>query len=286
MLADIVVTSTGILRDAREFEWPGRLRELQEALTTASAEHRLLTVESMGCLPAPLENSQNIPGPSSNIEQLKDLSKPYVLFPCRPAVDKGLGFFLAIAERLRADNIACVAVQAPAQGANSKNLAGNAPICWLPWLSEEELLVAMRNAACTVLPSVTEGFGLAAAESISQSVPTLYQEIGGHHGLRTLPNALPVSLTTSERAHLYDLWLELIDVHTDRWQVWSRHERSLKPLVDRWVDAIRSVVLADAGMPRNGNGHFLERPVEEQWGSKLRHRIEITNGKTEQVVSN
>ena len=36
-------------------------------------------------------------------------------------------------------------------------------------------LVAMRNAACTVLPSITEGFGLAAAESISQGVATLYQ---------------------------------------------------------------------------------------------------------------
>ena len=52
MMADIVVTSTGILKDAREFEWPDRLKELQKALTTASAEHRVLTVESMGCLPA------------------------------------------------------------------------------------------------------------------------------------------------------------------------------------------------------------------------------------------
>ena len=57
MMADIVVTSTGILQDAQEFEWPDRLKELQKALTIASAEHRVLTVESMGCLPAVPKNS-------------------------------------------------------------------------------------------------------------------------------------------------------------------------------------------------------------------------------------
>jgi hypothetical protein len=276
-MADIVVTSTGILKDAREFEWPGRLKELQKALTIASAERRVLTVESIGCLPAAPKDSQNKPIPSSNMETLKNVPKPYVLFPCRPSVDKGLGFFAAIAERLRADNIACVAVLPPAQPAGSENPIRNAPIYWLPWLSQDELLVAMRNAACTVLPSITEGFGLAAAESISQGVATIYQQVGGHHGLQALPNAMPVPLTTSERAHLYDLWLELIDIPADRWSVWTRHEISLRPLVDRWVEAIRSVVhRAEGGMQRNGNSHFPERPVEEQWGNKLRSRIEVT----------
>jgi hypothetical protein len=59
MMADIVVTSTGILKDAREFEWPDRLKELQHALIIASAEHRVLTVESMGCLPVAASDSQN-----------------------------------------------------------------------------------------------------------------------------------------------------------------------------------------------------------------------------------
>src|SRR5213078_239483 len=113
----------------------------------------------------------------------------------------------------------------------------NAPIYWLPWLAQDELLVAMRNAACTVLPSLTEGFGLAAAESISQGVATLYQQVGGHHVLQPLPNALTVPLTTSERAHLYGLWAELIDNHTDPWSIWARHEISLRPLIDKWVEA-------------------------------------------------
>ena len=47
-MADIVVTSTGVLRDAREFEWPDRLEELQKALTNASDENRLLTVNPRG----------------------------------------------------------------------------------------------------------------------------------------------------------------------------------------------------------------------------------------------
>jgi len=277
-MADIVVTSTGILKDAREFEWPGRLKELQKALTIASTEHRVLTVESTGCLPAAPKSSQNKLTPSSNMENLKNLPEPYVLFPCRPSVDKGLGFFAAIAERLRADNIACVAVEPPAHRAKSSNPARNAPIYWLPWLGQDELLVAMRNAACTVLPSITEGFGLAAAESISQGVPTLYQQVGGQHSLHALPNAQPVPLTTSERAHLYGLWSELIDTHPDSWSVWTRHEISLRPLVDRWVEAIRSVVhRADGGIGGNGNGHFPERPLEELWGNRLRRRIEVTN---------
>ncbi|HJP93667.1 MAG TPA: glycogen/starch synthase [Pyrinomonadaceae bacterium] len=266
MMANIVVTSTGILKDAREFEWPDRLKELQKALITASAEHRVLTVESMGCLP---RNSEKRLTRSSNLENLKNVPSPYVLFPCRPSVDKGLGIFAAIAERLRGDNIACVAVQRPTPRAQPTN--ENASIYWLPWLTQDELLVAMRNAACTVLPSITEGFGLAAAESISHGVRTLYQEVGGHHSLPALPNALAVPLTTSERAQLYDLWSELISVDPDSWAIWTRHEISLRPLVDKWVDAIRSVVYrTDGGIE---NIPFPEPPVEERWGNKLRHRI-------------
>src|SRR5260370_13313441 len=40
MMADLVVTSTGILKDAQEFDWPDRLEEFQQALTIASSEHR------------------------------------------------------------------------------------------------------------------------------------------------------------------------------------------------------------------------------------------------------
>ena len=264
MMADMVVTSTGVLKDAREFEWPGRLKELQEALTIASDEHRVLTVESMGCLPP-----KNSLTKSSNRENLKQVPSPYVLFPGRPSIDKGLGFFAAIAERLRAENIACVAVQRPAQQARPENPSRDAPIYWLPWLSQDELRVAMRNAACTVLPSITEGFGLAAAESISQGVTTLYHEVGGHHSLQGLPNAVAVPLTRGEKARLYGLWSELIDTHPDSWAVWSRHEVALTPLVDKWVEAITSIVYG----PGSENGYFSEPPVEERWGNKLRDRI-------------
>jgi glycosyltransferase involved in cell wall biosynthesis len=275
MTADIVVTSTGILKDAREFEWPDRLKELQHALIIASAEHRVLTVESMGCLPVAASDSQNKMIHGSNLEKLKNLPSPYVLFPARPSLDKGLGFFATIAERLRADNIACVAVQRPAPPAMPANPSRDAPIYWLPWLTQDELFIAMRNAACTVLPSITEGFGLAAAESISQSVATLYQQVGGHHGLETFPNAMPVSLTTNERAQLYRLWSELIEFH-DSWPVWKRYEISLRPLIDRWVEAIRSVVYGQNGVMREiEKADFPEVPVEDRWANRLCRRIEV-----------
>lgn len=271
MMADIVVTSSGVLHDAREFEWPDRLRELQQALTNASAEHRVLTVESTGCLPE-IPNSQDKPIDDTNVESLSNVPSPYVLFPSRPSVDKGFGIFAAIAERLRADNITCVALQRPALRSRSGNPSRDASIHWLPWLAQKELHSAMRKAACTVLPSLTEGFGLAAAESISQGVPTLYQQVGGHHSLQSLPNALTVPLTTSERARLYSLWSELIDKHVDPWSIWARYEVSLRPLIDKWVEAVRSVVRRQVG--RIANVQFTERPVEECWGNKLRHRIE------------
>jgi len=274
MMADIVVTSAGILKDAREFEWPDRLKDLQSALILAAAEDRVLTVESIGCLPVAAGDSQNKMIPGSNLEKLKSVPSPFVLFPARPALAKGFGFFAAIAERLRAYNIACVAVQHPAPSAKPPKPSRKANIYWLPWLTQDELLTAQRNAACTVLPSITEGFGLAAVESISRSVATLYQQVGGHHGLERFPNAMPVSLTTDERAQLYGLWSELIEFH-DSWPVWNRYEISLKPLIDRWVEAIRSVVYRpNGGMRGIENAHSSAPPSEERWANRLRRQIE------------
>lgn len=260
MMADLVVTSTGVLKDAREFEWPDRLKELQRALTTAVAEDRVLTVESTGCL-AEVPNDS----PVSNLEALKNVPSPYVLFPGRPTVDKGFGFFAAIAERLQTYNIACVAVHRPAeQAVECRN------IYWLPWLTQDELLIVMRNAAGTVLPSITEGFGLAAAESITQGVGTLYQQVGGYHSLRGLPNAFPVALTTEERAQLYGLWSELIEMYPDFWPVWCKHEKSLTSLINKWVEAILSA--ANSAPRVNDKPQF---PVEERWGNRLRRRLEM-----------
>jgi glycosyltransferase involved in cell wall biosynthesis len=268
MMGDIVVTSSGVLKDACEFEWPGNMKALQQALLTASAEDRVLTVESAGCLPPVSQNSADkIP----QISTLENLNKPYVLFPGRPTVDKGLEIFAAMAERLRADNIACVAVRPPSTKANTESQSRNLSIQWLPWLSQQELRVAMRNSACTVLPSITEGFGLAAAESISLGVPTLYQQVGGHHGLQARPNAVPVSLTTTERELLYGLWSELVSTHPDSWTVWTRHEASFRPLVDKWVEAIR-LVIKDGVTVEHASAS--EHPADERWGNKLCERIE------------
>ena len=253
--ADVVVTSSGILKDACEFIWPEPLRDLQSALTVASREARVVTVESTGCLPNRSQKRDQNP----NLTKLK----PYVLFPGRPSVDKGLGIFAAIAERLRADNITCVAVKRPIQ-AESENPNLSAPINWLSWLTQDELVVAIQNAACTVLPSITEGFGLAAAESIDLGVTTLFHEVGGHHALSRLPNAVPVSLTSAERSLLYGLWSELFGSE-DYWAVWASYEKLLEPLIERWVEAIRSVVFG--GVFRNSES--VEWPIEEQWGSRL-----------------
>jgi hypothetical protein len=273
MMADVVVTSMGILKDAREFEWPDGLKELQKALTTASAENRVLTVESMGCLPEVWKNSENKLNPSSNLENLKNLSSPYVLFPSRPTITKGFGIFMSIAERLQAENIACVAVGAPAPDPRLENPSRNTFVHWLPWLPQEEFPVALHNATCTVLPSISEGFGLTAAESITLGVPTLYHQVGGHHGLQERPNGLPITLTTSERAHLYRLMSELSATYS--WAVWTRHEKSLQSVIDKCIEAVRSMTYrGKVPFAPTENPYIASQPIEqEQWGNKLLHRI-------------
>jgi hypothetical protein len=270
MMADVVVTSKGILKDAREFEWPDRLKELQQALTTAAAQDRVLTVESMGCLPVVPKNGNQL-SRRSTLKTLENLPSRYVLFPGRPTVDKGVGIFEGIAERLRAHNIACVAVRGPVKK-KLKNPFRNGHVHWLPWLTQEELMIAMQNATCTVLPSITEGYGLAAAESINLGVATLYHQVGGHHALQPFPNAQRVPLTIGEREQLYRLWSELIATHPDSWSVWTRHENSLTPLIDKWVEAIRSVNQRSNGKTPPD---LVGRPVAaEQWGNKLLRRIQ------------
>lgn len=272
-MADIVVTSMGILKDAREVEWPDGLRELQKALTTASSENRVLTVESMGCLPGVGKNAENKLYPSSNLENLKDISLPYVLFPSRPTITKGFGIFTTIAERLQADNIVCVAVGPPAPDARLKSPIQKGLVHWLPWLPQEELPVAMHNATCTVLPSITEGFGLTAAESITLGVPTLYHQVGGHHGLHERPNGLPITLTTGERANLYRLMSELSTTYS--WAVWTRHEKSLQSVIDKCIEAVRSMTYrGKVAFAPTDYSHLASQPIEaEQWGNKLLHRI-------------
>jgi hypothetical protein len=271
MMAEIVVTSKGILKDAHAFEWPGRLKELQKALVMASSENRVLTVESIGCLPEDAKNSDE-PISNTNLDSLRDLGSPYVFFPCRPMIDKGFGIFAAVAERLRAYGIASVAVQRPHHTSTWQRPTRNG-VHWLPWLSQKDLLLAMRNAACTVLPSLTEGFGLVAAESIRAGVRTVYHEVGGHHGLREQPHAHKIPLTMNEREQLYSLWSDLIDTHPDSWSVWRRHETSLRPLVNKWVEAIRSIVnLPNDGAP---GAEFGDVQLEkERWANRLRDRLE------------
>ncbi|HEV2834009.1 MAG TPA: glycosyltransferase [Pyrinomonadaceae bacterium] len=270
MMADVVVTSLGVLKDAREFEWPNRMKELQNALTIASAEDRLLTVESIGCLPEAPIHAENRLGLGSKLGNLKNVPSRYVLFPGRPTVDKGFGIFGAIAERLRDDNIACVAVRRPEQEPKRKRPFRRL-VHWLPWLNQEELTIAMRNAACTVLPSITEAFGLSAAESVSLGVATLYHEVGGHRALEGFPHAHRVPLTSSEREQLYGLWSDLIGTDPDSWSVWTKHEISLRPLIDKWVEAIRSIEpRRNAASAATGNVELTAETIDaERWGMKL-----------------
>ncbi len=271
-VADLVVTSSGVLQDTLAFEWPDRLKALQNALQHAEDERRVLTVESMGCLPEYTHASFDNLAPSSNTDVLDKIASRYIFFPGRPTVDKGLPIFTAIAEQLRTDNIACVAVERPRRRTELNDRARKAPIVWLPWLSQDNLFEVMRRAACVVLPSITEGYGLATAESIRLGVPTLYQAVGGHHSLEGFPGAIPVPITMAERRRLYRLWSDLLMDHPNSWAVWNRHERSLRPLVYKWADAVKKTV-NQAPVGASESEHLVKPPVEDRWANRLLDRI-------------
>lgn len=270
--ADVVATSSGLLEDAREIEWPSPLGSLQRALVDAEADQRILTVESTGCLPEAREARQE------NEKTVVLPDPPFVLFPGRPSVDKGFPLFLEVAERVRDAGVACVAVCPPASRGRPTERFRDSPIHWLSWLAQRDLRAAMSRAACVVLPSLTEGYGLAAAEALQLGATTLFHDVGGHRALGGLTHAMPVPLRRGERTRLYRLWCDLLLDHPDSWAAWERHRQALASLIDRWVDAVLAGVHRSASTPTPAAGpasvDSLRGSLGEQtWGSRLLDRV-------------
>ncbi|HLT35683.1 MAG TPA: glycosyltransferase, partial [Enhygromyxa sp.] len=172
-IADLIVTSAGILADARELDWPPRMQATRAALLRAAERGQVCLVEADQCLPS---TPSPIDAPASE--------RPRLLFAARPGVHKGAGIFLAIVERLAALDVEFVALGDPLAAGLDPRDPTVARVRWLPWLSPDQFYPLLRSSTCALLPSLSEGFGLVAAEADALGVPLLYNDIGG---LRSLP---------------------------------------------------------------------------------------------------
>jgi glycosyltransferase involved in cell wall biosynthesis len=234
MAADIVVTSGGILSDAKMIEWPERLCHVQQALIAASETSRLMLVESTGCIPEiHTESVRSVIVPEVSSDQ-----RPYVLFAGRPVVSKGIGFYQAIAARMSDCGMDFVAVGNPSDEirASCRNIR------WIPWLPQAELYEVMSRAAAVLHPSVTEGYGLSAVESCQLNGNVYCHDVGGLQELTGRGLAASIDINPFEREALYALWSELLSGEkSEYWNIWQTNVQTFGRLIDQWVEKLHNI---------------------------------------------
>lgn len=254
--ADLVVTSAGVLADAQECEWPPLLDAARTALLAAHEEGRVLNVESLGCLEPDAALPEDIGEPP--------VPGPYVLFPSRPVPAKGLPFFAAVAARLRDTGLTFVALGDP-----EEQVRARCPdVRFLGWQTSQGFQRLARAARAVAVPSVTEGYGLAAAEAVQAGASVVAQEVGGHRSLAGLPGVRLVSLAPAERATLYRLWGELLGERERQWEIWDRYAGELDELVARWAEAVKAAASAPREPPST-----LVPGAESSWGARVLARL-------------
>lgn len=265
--ADLVVASSGIVRDAGRVEWHPSMRATRRAIIDAHAQDRIVTVEASGCLPSTPPSPATL---DAAHERSKDdapvRARPYVLFPGRAEITKGLMFFVHIARTLRHLDVDFVGV-----GTLHPDLAHtcrDAAIKWLPWMPPDRFAQLVAGAACVVTPSATEGYGLAAAEAARYGRPLLYQDTGGLQVLASYANADAIPLTHGEREVLYRLWGAVVASGSEpAWAEWSAVSDQLRALKDRWVEGVREC-LARPISPRPYDAH-VSAPAQRSWAARL-----------------
>lgn len=260
-VAGVVVTSSGILEDADRIRWPHEVREVQTALSMAQAAGRVCEVESLGCMPEiRVSTSRHTVLSRYGLGQ-----RPYILFPGRPVVSKGIGFLQAIAERMRSLDADFVSV-----GEVADEIRRNCPdVQWIPWIESEQLFAVMTGAAAVLHPSLTEGYGLAAAESCLFNSNTICNSVGGLRILAKYNLALSIEPTNGELETLYKLWARLLSAGSgEYWKLWKHHEPRLERLIDKWVQALHAAI----EMPNRGPRNVAAEGVSS-WGASLLRRL-------------
>ncbi|MDD3301801.1 MAG: glycogen/starch synthase [Patescibacteria group bacterium] len=250
--SDLIVTSSGIIKDSKTIEWPKVINEIKKSLIKAKNENKILEVESFGCLPKKLKNKNN-----TEIKGDKD----YFLFPSRPSFSKGIGFFGELSNNHK-NNYDFFAV-----GPMPKEILELYPaIKEIKWLSQEELFSLMKSAKGVILPSITEGYGLSAAESILLSATTIYHDVGGHDILKNYHNSFFPSLTKKQKEKLYLFWGELLEEKQEPIKIWLKSKANFNDLFEWWEKIITTLPSTNK---KNKN-----KKNNKTWGQLITEEIE------------
>jgi glycosyltransferase involved in cell wall biosynthesis len=136
----------------------------------------------------------------------------------RPGITKGVEYLLqaapAIQQHLPKAHLALIMADEPREQydrlrAQAAALAGQARIHFIPPMLDRQALVAhLRDSDCVVVPSLTEGFGLSAAEACSLGLPVVATRAGslpevvfGQHILIEPASAPAISTAVVRAAH-------------------------------------------------------------------------------------
>lgn len=101
---------------------------------------------------------------------------PYIVFVGNMRRHKNLDVVLRALRRVPEVRLRAVlpSAEIPAAARRAADLGVSRQVAWLHGIGDERLAALYRGAAATVVPSVDEGFGLPALESISCGVPVIH----------------------------------------------------------------------------------------------------------------
>jgi len=227
-LADWVVVSSGVFKDALELQWPRRLNDIQKMLLQKKANNQILLLNALGCIEQPSGNEINM---KTNVNVKTDL-----LFSGRATYTKGIGFIKELSSVLKKKGVTIRITGNPLP-----ELANIENIKWLGWLDFDSLYNERKNSLFTVSLGITEGFGLNCAESLIQNCEVISFPIGGINDLINFKNLETISLSIHERELFYEFWAELIDSLDKSPLIWEKHKHKFDIIQEKLYDLIIKV---------------------------------------------
>jgi len=100
-------------------------------------------------------------------------------------------------------------------------------------LEREELFKFLLGVDCVVIPSISEGFGLSAAEASALSVPIISSKAG------SLQEVVSGNCLFFEEGNIFDLKEKMILSYNGRWNFKEKNDFSLKSFIDKWEEIYR-----------------------------------------------
>lgn len=100
-------------------------------------------------------------------------------------------------------------------------------------LERGELFKFLMEVDCVVIPSLSEGFGLAAAEAVALSVPVISSDAG------SLPEVVSGECLFFKKGDILDLKDKMIKAYREEWENMEKKEFKIDKFLDLWDNIYR-----------------------------------------------